>query len=490
MGTTMFRIAVACLVLAGMSANSWGQDLTKLLQRIPGNANVLTVIDTKALMNSQRSLTDGWTQKRSLDYQSGKLPFPPGMNFAVIASEYIPAEHRNAWQVTLLEFPGKVYEDKVAKMEGSDVELVENLYVIPSRRNMYFVQFERESWGIFAPANRQQMMRWIKFAKSNTTNAVSQYLTNAVIDGGSTGQINIAMDLTDTLDRAEILNRLQQSKVMDKDIDRVKWTNFIKGIKGLRLSLNVTNSFGTELRLDFSEDVAPYAKQLPGFIIETVERAGYHVGDLSQWQPTVNGKTMMMKGALDSDDFKKVLSLVMPATMGPDQDDQLSGPAATAANSQRYFKAVNNLLTELRTKSDRMDRDRAWTVNASWYEYTVRKLEQLPIVNVDQNLIDYTNEVAAQLRICAQSLRGVNIDNLVLDTEKRKSMGGYGYNSTYGNGWGGFYGGQYSNYQEVTTAKAQVAAAGAKSRNTIWTQIGDATSALRAALSQRYNLEF
>ncbi len=489
MGTTMFRIAVAFLVIAGMSANSWGQDLTKLLQRIPGNANVLTVIDAKALMNSQRAATDGWSAKRSLEYQSGQLPFPPGLNFCVIASEYLPIEQRNAWQVSLLEFPGKVYEDKVAKSEGSDVELVENLYVIPSRRNMYLVQFERESWGIFAPANRQKMTQWIKFAKSNTANAVNQYLTNAVIDGGSNGQVNIALDLSDTLDRAEILNRLQQSKVLDKNIDRVKWTNFIKGIRGMRLTLNVTNSFLTELRLDFNEDVAPYAAQLPGFVIETVERAGYHVGDLSQWQPKAMGKSLVMKGALDSDDFKKILSLVLPAMMRPDQDDTLTGPAATAALTQRYFKAVNNLLKDLRTKSDQMDRNRAWTVNASWYEYTVRKIDQLPIVNVDQGLVDYTNNVTAQLRICAQSLRGVNIDNLVTDSEKRKSVG-YGYAGTGGYGVGGFYGGQYDNYQDVATAKAQTAAAGAKSRNAIWTQIGDATSALRSALAQKYNLEF
>jgi hypothetical protein len=175
--------------------------------------------------------------------------------------------------------------------------------------------------------------------------------------------------------------------------------------------------------------------------------------------------------------------------MGPSQDDTLTGPAATAALTQRYFKAVNNLLKDLRTKSDQMDRDRAWNVNASWYEYTVRKIDQLPIVNVDQALVDYTNNVTAQLRICAQSLRGVNIDNLVLDSEKRKSVG-YGYAGTGGYGVGGFYGGQFDNYQDVATAKAQTAAAGAKSRNTIWTQIGDATSALRSALAQKYNLEF
>src|SRR5260221_11196116 len=103
---------------------------------------------------------------------------------------------------------------------------------------------------------------------------------------------------------------------------------------------------------------------------------------------------------------------------------------------------MRNLLSDLRAKSDQMDKNRAWNTNASWYEYTVRKIQQLPIVNVDPSLVEYSNGVVNQLLICSQSLRGVNIDNLVTDSYKRKSVG-YGYN---GNGWGGFYGGQFDNY--------------------------------------------
>lgn len=488
--TRMMRI---CLVALCLSTPLAAQDLNKLLNRVPSNANVLTVIDTKALMNSPRAAAEGWSQKRNLDYQSGKVPFPPALKFAVIASEYVPTEHRNAWQVTLLEYPDKVYEDKVAKMEGSEVELIDNQYVVPSRRNMYYVQFERESWGIYSPANRQQMMRWLQYAKTNTTNSVNNYLNTAMMEGGSKGQINIAMDLTNTLDRAEILNRLQQSKVLDQNIDRVKWTGFIKDIRGIRLSLNVTNNYAAELQLDFNEDVAPYAQQLPAFVVETLSRGGFDIGDVSQWKSTARGKSLSMKGNVDSDDVKKVLSLVLPPLFMPDQDEQLSGPAAVAATSQRYFKAMNNLLNDLHTRSDRMDRDRAWQTNASWYEYTVRKIEQLPLVNVDPTLVEYTATVNAQLRMCAENLRGVNIQGKVLDSYKRKSVG-YGWDGGYygggGYGIGGFYGGQYDNYQEVTSAKMEVAAKGANDRNAIWKQIGDATTNLRQALSSKYNLEF
>lgn len=488
----MFRIAVICLALAGITGNVSGQDISKLLQRIPANANVLTVIDAKALMNSQRAATDGWSQKRQLDYQSGKIPFPPGLNFCVVASEYSPAQHANLWQVSLLEFPGKVYEDKVAKLEGSEVELIDNSYVVPSRRNMYYVQFERESWGIYSPANRQQMMRWMKYAKTNTNGSVNDYLSNAVLAGGAKGQVTIAVDLRDTLDRVEILKRLQATKILDANADRTKWTDFIRGIQGITLTVNVTNGFNAEFRLDFKDNVAPFAEQLPALVIETTERAGLNVGDVSQWKSKAQGKSLTMTGGFDSDDFKKVLGMVLPATFGPDQEEGLTGTAALAANSQRYFKAVNNLLKELRDKSDRMDRDRAWNTNASWYEYTVKKLDQLPIVNVDQDLVNYTNTVTAQLRMCAESLRGVNIEGKVLDSYKRKSVG-YGWDGGYGYGGygiGGFYGGQYDNYQEVASAKAENAAKGAKERNAIWTQIGDATQTLRSGLAQKYNLEF
>ncbi len=482
---------ILSLLLALCCASLHAQDLSKILTKVPEHANVLTVIDTKALMKSQKANAEGWAQKRNLDYLSGNLAFPPSATFVVVAADYNPIEQRNDWQVGLFEFPGKVYEDKIAQREGSDVELIENLYVIPSRRNMYFVQFDRENYGIFSPAHRPKMINWVKFAKSNTNNKVSDYLTNSVTDGGANGQINIALDMHNLLNPVEVTKRLQASKVVtDAGADRIKLTNLIVGIRGLRLSVNVTSGSVAKLSVDFKDNVEEFAKVLPPLLFEVLEKQGFSLGDPAQWQTTVRGKTVSVTGAVEDDDVKRVLHLVLPSTFEPSTTSTLTGEAAIATTSQAYFRAVDALLKDLRTKSDRLDRQRAWNTNASWYEYTAQKIGTLPVVNTDETLLQYSAEIADQLRICGQSLRGVNITNRVLDTYKRGGMGWGGGDG----GWGGYYGGggfgYSSNVQQVESSQAETAAAGAKDRNAIWVKIGDQTTAIRSEMAKKYRIEF
>jgi hypothetical protein len=488
----MYLKRLVCSAAVALSAlvPVCGQDVNKLLQRMPETANVLAVIDLKNLTNTSRASTEGWKQKRNLDYLSGKVPFPPGANFLIVGTEFNHAEGRKDWQVSLLEFPDKVYEDKLAKREGSDVELIDNLYVIPSRRNAYFVQFARESYAVVSPANRQKTARWISYAKTNTSNKVNPYLVDAVQQGGDAGQINIAADLHDTVNRVELIQRLQRSKVMtDANVDRTKWSDFLMGLKGLRLTIKVTNNYTAEIHLDFKDDVKPYAELLPAFISETLDASGFNLGDPAAWQTTARGKTLTLKGVVDGGDVRRIVSMVLPSLLLPEQEQQATGAAAMATTSQSYYKAVDSLLKEMRERSDRYDKQRAWNSSASWYEYTANKIDQLPVVNTDEKLLAYSSQIVDQLRLCAQSLRGVDIKGRVLDTYKREYTSGSGY------GWGGYYGGYdaslgYSNEQDVKSAKAENAAKGATDRNAIWVKIGEQSNAIRNEMSKKYNIEF
>jgi len=490
---TMRRWALTVLLGACAVVQASAQDLNKLLNRMPETTNTLTVIDIKGLMNTPKAAAEGWAQKRNMDYLSGRAPFPPGSNFCVVGSEFAHTEGRNNWQIALLEFPNDVYEDKLAKKEGSDVELIENQYVIPSRRNAYYVQFARDSYAVVTPANRQRVSRWISYAKTNKASKVNPYLVDAVQNGGAAGQINIAVDLSDTVNRVETLHRLQRSKMMtDANIDRQKWTEFLVGLRGVRLTVKVTDVFIAEVHLDFKEDVQPYAALLPGFLAETMESSGINFGDMSSMQATSRGKTLTLKGAVDGGDVRRVLSKVLPPMLSPEPESQLSGQALVATTSQQYFKAVDSLLKEMRQRSDRYDKGRNWTISAEWYEYTANKIDQLPIVNTDEQLVAYSAQIVDQLRLCGKSNRGVDIKRQVIDTYKRSS-GEMGWGGFYGGAFYGYGGGQgtmVSNEQEITSAKAENAAKGANDRNAIWIQINEQTTAIRGALSKKYNIEF
>ncbi|HMP18417.1 MAG TPA: hypothetical protein PKD72_15435 [Gemmatales bacterium] len=294
------------------------QDLSKVLAQVPESANVLTVIDTRSLLQTPKANKEGWKERRNLDYLAGKVAFPPNASFVVVASDYNFAERRNDWQIGLFDFPSKIYEDRIAQREGSNVELIENLYVIPSRRNMYFVQFERERYATYSPANRQKLTNWIRFAKSNKESKVNPYLADAVIRGGQDGQINVAVDLQQTLDRVEVIRRLQASKtVTDAGVDRTQLSNLIMSIRGIRFSIRVTDLSLAQLHVDFNENIGEFDKVLPGLLAETLESNGFHGTDVTQWQTSTRGKTFTARGPIDDDEAKRIMFMVLPSTVEP-----------------------------------------------------------------------------------------------------------------------------------------------------------------------------
>src|SRR4029079_4352940 len=130
--------------------------------------------------------------------------------------------------------------------------------------------------------------------------------------------------------------------------------------------------------------------------------------------------------------------------------------------NQRYYRAVDTLLKERRTKSDQLGAKKQWQNSASWHEYTAGKLDQLPSVNVDPDLLNYASACAAKIRVMSESLRGVNIQDKVLDTYIRSGWNyGSAWGAYYGGGAYGGWGGYGSNYKDVQSAKAEAAAASA-----------------------------
>src|SRR5262245_19694516 len=231
---TLRSLLAAAVIGVGTTALS-AQDLSTILQRVPASANVVAALDITGLIQSDLGSSEGWSQKRTLDYYSGKVPFPPTSKFLVSAAEFNPVARRANWQISLMNFSDKVDPYVVAKKEGSEVTWIDQLSVVPSRRNAYFVEFDRYNYGTYSPANRQQATRWVQFAKSNGKTAVSQYLIDNVQRGSGFGQFTTVMDLSNFLEKAEVLTKLRLSSTCtEHKVDVEALAGCIASIKGLR----------------------------------------------------------------------------------------------------------------------------------------------------------------------------------------------------------------------------------------------------------------
>ena len=67
-----------------------------------------------------------------------------------------------------------------------------------------------------------------------------------------------------------------------------------------------------------------------------------------------------------------------------------------------------------------------------WFDKYAKRIERLPILNVDEELLNYSGFVASALRQAAGSVRTMGIQSGVRESQIISSSAGYGYVGRYG----------------------------------------------------------
>jgi hypothetical protein len=174
----------------------------------------------------------------------------------------------------------------------------------------------------------------------------------------------------------------------------------------------------------------------------------------------------------------------VPAT---EQDKQLVA-------SQRYFAAITSYLGDLREqKANNFEK------LAMWYDKYSQKIDNLPVLDVDEELQKFGSNISSTLRAISQSARGVPIKQSVINQQETHIQGGgytpygYGYANAYGAGYGTAWGYQYldvNNFKQVQDMKKNVNSGEYATRVQAWRMIDEEMARLRKAMTQKYKVEF
>jgi hypothetical protein len=158
---------------------------------------------------------------------------------------------------------------------------------------------------------------------------------------------------------------------------------------------------------------------------------------------------------------------------------------AAAAASQQYFKSVSSILDDVRTESGDA---KTFGENALWFDKWARKIDKLPVLRVDQDLVGFGQYASTQLRNMAAALRGMTITSAAREAQV------YNTGSSYGSydGWGGYsYYNEWRNVDGQRRAiRAQERAKGASTARNIAREIETETGKVRQAMTQKYQVEF
>jgi hypothetical protein len=254
---------------------------------------------------------------------------------------------------------------------------------------------------------------------------------------------------------------------------------------GITIGINVDHDRTGIVTLDFGKDAMVLKPVLDKLVAEILQRVGASTGDFSEWKWTVKGSRVTGTGPVSPGGGRQLLSILEPPaiTQALAANTEEAKAEKMGRTSQKYCRSVQVLLDDLR-KQLKDSRDN----HALWMERYGRKIDDLPRLNVDPELLEFAGKVSSSLRYQGQTQRMTNIH---AGTRIQET----GANSPAWGGYVGPYGGVYGYARSASPELANTITAEANEqaksvRFAEWKQIDDGLAAIRTKLTDRYQIEF
>jgi len=496
----------ACLLglLAVALASPAAAQFNDLVRRVPDRPNTVILLDVEKAFASPMADQEKWRETYLKAFESGMIMVPPTAARFVLASQLDLDTMRPIWEVALLNVSEEASIPKVAQLRGGAVDVVagESAAVLPD--DTYVVKFGPTVVGAMKPANRQSVGRWIETSRDANRRPLPPYLEEAVGYVQDIGTpIIIALDLENALAPARIRARLGAMKCLEgQTVDLDKLSQALASARGVTLGITLAQRRYGALKIDFSEDVSMTADFAKSLLLEALANQGAMIDEFNDWTVNVTGKQIQLKGVLEPSGLRRILSLLEPPH-SPDytspkpssgtQPEEL----AVALASQEYFKTVETMLDDLRGKR-KSSEFTTWGQVGLWFERYARKIDNLPILNVDNELLDYGVFVADSLRQSETAMKGIGAKSAYRKTQLPTYYSTQAYAAPIGvTRWGatGVYG---WTAQEDLAARGQAEAqvrtqeriSGNANAHFIMQGVEQATSAIRRTMTQKYKMEF
>lgn len=483
--------------------------------RVPADANTLVLINAKKMFGSRIADRQGWQAKRQAAYDSGISSLPPGATEVLLAGRHdLHFGHEALWELGMMKFG----EDKdvlgVAKHYGGTIDEISGHSAVRLPDDHFVLQMGPAFMASYTPANRQDVSRWLRQTNISTPGGhLAPYLQEAFTYATKVGTpIIMAMDLGGLVSINEIeerivkLNALKNVKLPGKQL-----VSLLQGIQGITLGISIDDSELGAVRVDFADSAEILATVGKPLLIEILENQGAMIEDFREWEPSVSGNTFMLRGNLSEGGTRKLMSVMeLPASM-THAVQQANSPGTNNKEqdvllaTQQYWKSLNSLMDDLQNDHS----FQSFGQGAIWYDKYARKIDRLPILNVDPELVNFGAKIAATFRNCETLMKGVGMSSALRVSQtggsgssgySNSSYGGYrasmGYGSTpygpqgMGSGVSAMNASRQQQGSEIAQIHMQERSRGAASLQDIWNQIASATSKERIRLVSKYSADF
>jgi len=398
-----FRLLLAGSILLTILNQSFAAQLEQLANRVPETANSLVVINVKAAYASRLARAQNWKQQGLEAHQAGITAIPSGADDVLMAAEIDFELMKPQWEIAVARVQQVPAMQDIAARSGGRLDRLAGVRAVERPNDSFVVNLGPKLIGAMSPANRQQVIRWVRKSQRRQSPELSPYLGEALqVAERSDNQIVLALDLHGIFAAAEIAANLDNKQDLIKDeqdnIDTL--SQAIASIRGIRLEVELANPAQGRLAIDFAQDVALLQNVAKPLLLNVLADHGAKIDDLEDWQAKVDGKSIELSGELSQSGLRRVLS-VLSSPVGP-----MAAPAGAGSTSddiadasQRYFQSVIHYLDDLFVSDFQ---PQSLFQARTWVERYARKIGDLDAHQVDPDVVafagsvqDYLNEIVS-----------------------------------------------------------------------------------------------
>lgn len=425
------------LVLSLALVSAASAQFTELAKKIPDSANVAVFLNAEKLMSSPVAMKEDWASKRDTAFASGVSFLPPDAKHAVLAMELDLQTWVPMWESAVIDLNHQPDINQVVAMTGGAQDTIEGYSVVALPSDAYLVKFGPSTGSFMAPANRQAVARWLRKVNTKDDINVSGYLFEAFKFANDRGTpVIIALDLENAMPIGDIKARLAlQSEFLKKNnINVDNAATMLSGIRGMTLGITFGDKPFGKVKVDFKDDLTLTPELAKAAMIHTFINHGVMLNEFLDWKADVSGKSMSLEGFLTASGMMRVSSLFNrpPSLKLPNSAGQVvpkTKEEQMRDASVNYFHQIEGLLKDLRASKVGAQNAASYGV---WMSKYAGKIDQLSVLYVDPDLMNYGAYVSDQLRGGYNAIRSGAAKSRIREVNTPMQYNYYTQTNTYG----------------------------------------------------------
>ena len=455
-------VLTACLPNK-LQAQSTG--LGELLATTPDRANAILYVDAPSV----RSFVAGTPLHQDL---------PESLKEVKIAADLDLKAFSPNWEIGYLTLKKSADAAALSSTTGGYVDSIANRSVVWSPNKSYLVPMGEDLVGLVRPADRKLVSRWLKNEKSNA----SGFLTKHALQSSQFFAVLLAVDLEDVWSPIAIQDKISGFTSL-KSVNSKQVVTLLSSIRGIRLVVSKKNLDDCIISIEFGgspEFLLPVAKD---FFVEVLDRSQSSIPEASDWTPSVDGNVLAFRGKISPATLDDLLGVFTAQqvherlTNGESESSGNSNQEKTGLNASKdYFNKVTDIIDRVRSYSAHGTGDRA-----QWNARLANRIDELPTLNVDSDLIDFGVRVSSGLRGNVVAMQKANI---TAGTARVVNEGGYGYGNY------NYAGGYYYDVNAPAKYRATAQGAGNMSYRELISAIDQMVGDIRREMTEKYQVQF